>query len=914
VESLTDQMALIGRSGVVRDAVACLRDEERSGALLVGVAGSGKTAVVREILRELPARGEVIRLAPTAMLSAVPFGALGPVLTDLPVHDLDSSAAVARAFTKRLKNSPVPPLFVIDDAQDLDAGTVRLIAQAVATGAARLLAACRTGPSTPEEFLALWDDGLIAKYDLAPLTRSEVHQFCEQALRADVSPWLSELFGTVTAGLPALLMSLLRHAQKTGSIGLRRGTWILLAPPDLARVPAADLVDHRVRSLPAEEQTVAAIVSLAGPLSLGDILRFSNPKTVDALEMAGIIAVSRDQERLVRPASPMVGEIVRGRVPAGRSAGLRASLLQLPGFSDGHPEAYLNRFRWALDAGAELGPADLVYGAARANAALDAVTALRAATAAAVGDRAAEAKVQLAYAQYLLGRTEAAAGQLRSAGAVPYGRPSYLAALLAARLGNTAPAASPAGPTIPAGPAGDGGDDDDGTSAGPGARADAPGEWSGSEAPGLAARLLLGPDDEPAGELQRRWAALSNLPGVPEELGVPAAFRVAELQSVRGQVVTGLGTDRQVWPQAGPATVALPLVREDLLARHCLNLVRAGEWDELAAAVDGYAAALPFRLLYSGGLLHLVRGFSRLRQGRFPESLAELLIGVEELTVADPWRLRPLAHALAAYAAFVVGRNDDAAANARAYRAEPLGGPVPLRLLADAYCTAADDGGAGPAARQHRLDRLDRLADGARDRGLFGVETEIRRLAVRDGDPAAAEALARSSAAIEGPEGSLLRAFARAVADSDTTALSSLSDEALAAGYLLLALEAAQQAARCLENDPHKWKLTVVQRKVHHRMVAAGMSESINIVHGDHHADLTAREAEILRLVSQGASNVEIAAALTLSTRTVEGHLYRVFAKLGVSRRSELVDAEPDILTPPGPGFGPGTGPPGGPA
>ncbi|MDN3937466.1 LuxR C-terminal-related transcriptional regulator [Arthrobacter sp. YD4] len=903
MESLTDQMALIGRSGVVRDAVACLRDEERSGALLVGVAGSGKTAVVREILRELPGRGEVIRLAPTAMLSAVPFGALGPVLTDLPVHDLDSSAAVARAFTKRLKNSPAPPLFVIDDAQDLDAGTVRMIAQAVATGAARLLAACRTGPSTPEEFLALWDDGLIAKYDLAPLTRSEVHQFCEQALRADVSPWLSELFGTVTAGLPALLMSLLRYAQKTGSIGLRRGTWILLAPPDLARVPAADLVDHRVRSLPAEEQTVAAIVSLAGPLSLGEILHFSNPKTVDALEMAGIIAVSRDQERLVRPASPMVGEIVRGRVPAGRSAGLRASLLQLPGFSDGHPEAYLNRLRWALDAGAELAPAELVYGAARANAALDAVTALRAATAAAGGDRAPEAKIQLAYAQYLLGRTEAAAGQLRSAGAVPYGRPSYLAALLTARLGNAAPETGPAGQAGPAG-------DDDGISPGAGGR-DTAAEWSGSAAPGLAARLLLGPDDEPAGELQRRWAALANLPGVPEELGVPAAFRVAELQSVRGQVVTGLGTDRQAWPQAGPATAALPLVREDLLARHCLNLVRAGEWDELAAAVDGYAAALPFRLLYSGGLLHLVRGFSRLRQGRFPESLAELLIGVEELTVADPWRLRPLAHGLAAYAAFVVGRNDDAAANARAYRAEPLGGPAPLRLLADAYCTAADDGGAGPAARQHRLDRL---ADGARDRGLFGVETEIRRLAVRDGDPAAAEALALSSAAIEGPEGSLLRAFARAVADSDTTALSTLSDEALAAGYLLLALEAAQQAARCLENDPHKWKLTVVQRKVHHRMVAAGMSESINIVHGDHHADLTAREAEILRLVSQGASNVEIAAALTLSTRTVEGHLYRVFAKLGVSRRSELVDAEPDFLTPPAPGSGPGTGPPGGPA
>ncbi|HET8877904.1 MAG TPA: LuxR C-terminal-related transcriptional regulator [Arthrobacter sp.] len=903
MESLTDQMALIGRSGVVRDAVACLRDEGRPGAIIVGAAGSGKTAVVREILRELQSRSNVIRLAPTAMLAAVPYGALASYLEHLPVQDLDSSAAVVRAFTTRLKAKPVAPLFVIDDAQNLDAGTVRLIAQAVATGSARLLAACSTGPSTPEEFLALWDDGLIAKYDLPPLTRSEVHQFCEQALRAEVSPWLSELFGTVTAGLPAMLMSLIRHAQKTGSIGLRRGTWLLLAPPDLVRVPVADLVDHRVRSLPPEEQTVAAIVSLAGPLSLGDILRFSSPKTVDALEMAGIIAVSRDQERLVRPASPMVGEIVRGRVPAGRSAGLRASLLALPGFSDGHPEAYLNRFRWALDAGADLPAAELVDGATAANAALDAATALRAAAAAVKGDGGPEAKIQLAYAQYLLGRVEAAAGHLKSAGAVPYGRPSYLAALLAARLGEAAPPLH-----LPGRP-----ENSAGTGAGP---AELP--WAGSDAPALAAAMLAAPEDTPAAELHRLLTALLDQAAGITEIQVPVLFRLAELQSAQGRVVAGLEIDRAAWPQAGDATASLPLVYEDVLARHCLNLIRAGEWDELAAAVDDYAARLPFRLLYSGGLLHLLSGYSRLRQGRFPESLAELLLGVEELTVADPWRVRPLGHALAAYAAFVVGRHDDADANARAFRAEPLRGPAGLWLLADAYCTAADDASGGTAGRQQRLAELAGLA---RAHGLRGIETDIRRLALRDGDRAAAEALAESSADIEGHEGALLRDFARAVAESDTAALTALSDEAVSAGYLLLALEAAQQAARCLENDPHKWKLTVVQRKVHHRMVAAGMSESINIVHGDHQADLTVREAEILKLVARGASNVEIASALTLSTRTVEGHLYRIFGKLGVSRRSELVDGDLDGGGGPGPdgssggaGGGAGRGHGGGPA
>ncbi|MGO3257304.1 MAG: helix-turn-helix transcriptional regulator [Glutamicibacter ardleyensis] len=36
-------------------------------------------------------------------------------------------------------------------------------------------------------------------------------------------------------------------------------------------------------------------------------------------------------------------------------------------------------------------------------------------------------------------------------------------------------------------------------------------------------------------------------------------------------------------------------------------------------------------------------------------------------------------------------------------------------------------------------------------------------------------------------------------------------------------------------------------------------------------------------------SNMEIAENLTLSRRTVEGHLFRVFGKLGIRRRKELL-------------------------
>jgi DNA-binding CsgD family transcriptional regulator len=54
---------------------------------------------------------------------------------------------------------------------------------------------------------------------------------------------------------------------------------------------------------------------------------------------------------------------------------------------------------------------------------------------------------------------------------------------------------------------------------------------------------------------------------------------------------------------------------------------------------------------------------------------------------------------------------------------------------------------------------------------------------------------------------------------------------------------------------------------------------------------LTAREREIAVLVAQGRTSKEIAAALVLSVRTVDNHLQRVFAKLGVSSRADVAGA-----------------------
>lgn len=890
VESLTESATLVGRSGVVKDIVKCLRDGVTSGALIVGNPGTGKTAVSRAVIRDLRPHTAVIRLAATPALSAVPFGALSPYLGELPAHDLDSFAAVVKAVTDSIKSQPSKPLFVIDDAQCLDRGTTQLVAQAVATGAASILATCRPGLLIPEEFLALWDDGIVAKFDLEPLTRAEVHQLCEQVLRADVSPWASALFADASAGNPFMLLSLIEHARNTGALALRHGTWFLISSPGLADIPVADLIGHELRSMSPEERTAAAIVALAGPLSLGQLLGFGGPKAVDALERAGIISVSRGADRTVRPASPLIGEIIRRWVPAGKSAGLRASFVSLPPAGAVPPDAFLNRVRWALDCGAAVPPDELLKAACTANVALDAWTALRTAEAISDDAKLPEARLQMAYARYLLGDRQQSAKFLQLADPIPNENSRYLAALLSARLaGRTTTPGTGAAPDGRAGPA-DVGLPPSGQRA---VRSDAGAgpSWLDLAALALAAGT---PGSQPNGSQEDREGGLSRLvtaAGERQEIKIPAESLLAELLCAKGRVVDGLGLAREAWQGARSASLALPLVYEDLLVRYSLSLNWAGEWEALAAALDEYEADYPSRLLLSGGILHLMRGLARVRQGRMPEGIAELVLGVEDLTIADPWELLPFAHSVAAYAASVVGHAREAEEHATAFRLSRYRGPGAIPLLAEAYSTAAGD-----VAEVSR--RLAGLAEEAKRQGLRGIETDIRRLAVRRGDTAAADGLARSSLAVEGREAGMLHDYALAVLHADDAELVRISDKALRAGFVLLALEAAQQAERCLAETTDKRKLLAVQRKIQNRMTAAGMAAHIDLVRPEQDAELTARETEILDLVSGGATNAEIARQLCVSQRTVEGHLYRVFAKLGVSRRVDLIDTGGDSHRP----------------
>lgn len=110
--------------------------------------------------------------------------------------------------------------------------------------------------------------------------------------------------------------------------------------------------------------------------------------------------------------------------------------------------------------------------------------------------------------------------------------------------------------------------------------------------------------------------------------------------------------------------------------------------------------------------------------------------------------------------------------------------------------------------------------------------------------------------------------------------------EAGAAGYLLKDIPAQElveaiRAVHAGESILHP----AIARKVINRF-ASPLREVTTAIESD---ELTDREMEVLKLAAKGMTNMEIAKALSLSVRTIQGHLSNIFSKMQVGSRTEAV-------------------------
>ena len=100
--------------------------------------------------------------------------------------------------------------------------------------------------------------------------------------------------------------------------------------------------------------------------------------------------------------------------------------------------------------------------------------------------------------------------------------------------------------------------------------------------------------------------------------------------------------------------------------------------------------------------------------------------------------------------------------------------------------------------------------------------------------------------------------------------------------------ESAKTLARCI-CCVHQGQVWANSEELRHVLDALRASQPMKMFDAHAEALLSKREQEVVCCVAEGLSNREIASRLKLTEHTVKNYLFRIFDKLGVSSRVEVV-------------------------
>ncbi|WP_417235697.1 response regulator transcription factor [Arthrobacter sp.] len=872
------------QSAEYAELVSILTGAGPGGALVLGGAGMGKTSLVQAALARTDVPVPALRLHCTPTLSAMPYGALSPYLSTL--ERIEEPVQVLREINVILEGAReggVIPIVLVEDAHFLDPESSFVLSLLVENAAVKVIAIGAGRIEGDSTLFSLTESGLLSTLVVQPFDADGVRFLAQEITAGVLTEGAVEAIQAMTGGNPSFIKAfvqscldqgvLVRAQETKPSAGEAGGRWLLarLAPePDEGLV---ELVREMHSSLTPGQQRIVEIMALGGrqPRAL---LLANNGADYRHLVESGILKA--DREGMIELRAEIHAMVLRHAIAPGHRAELHQQWI-------GHQqelglEPTPLQVLWGVEVGAVVPAEEVMSAVATANDQMDYALAWKLCALAGISSDSdlgvlLEARTLLGMGRYYSARAILVGLMEKTDDPVILQRALNMLYAITVYLGLDE-----------------------------GELERLENLWEkharhGSDRRGFAQaraehqainELLESWRDiqqsDPGPQAMERIEGLLADPALPVEGRTIALLVLSDLHSVDGRTETALGLARKAMPQLDLDARLAGNYQLSVLTRIGWNLVFSGRYAEAEEFLAAHRGSTVRLMIHRHGSLSLIRGISHLLRGQTNLARHALLEATAEFQVNDPAGLAPLAQALGEFADQRAASVLSANSRTRSERGSKIDlkrgitrGAVSasLGMLSRAVATSTAAGASMASAyplleREFLAGTSQRALNGHQEAG--GLGTRLFELA-------------------RGMEGQRARFLAR-MADpdmmTDGPASEALAREAVEASEYQVAAESMARAATLYAEAGDTRRCGAVLRGliglVRERQLIpdAYVSRALAL------AELTSREEEIVELARGGNNNAEIARKLTVSQRTVEGHLYRVFSKLGITDRSEL--------------------------
>lgn len=851
------------------DAIRSSVTGNGGGVVLVGAAGVGKTTLARAVTASL--ESDVQWVGCTESSRSIPLGVFAHRIPPSGSRDPVALLAAARASILERPGTVIG----VDDAHLLDQLSSTLIHQIAIERAGQIVATVRSGEAVPDAVTALWKDNHLKRFELMPLTKEQSIALVESVLGGTLEGLSADVMWDASGGNPLFLRHMVEGAADAGTLTVVDGVWQLRGR---AAVPSglAALLEDRLDHVGDDVVNALKFLALCEPLDIDALSELAGEDAVDAAEVGGLIRVGQDGPSLnARFSHPLYGDVVRRRMGTASARRLRGRLVKILRHQELDTAA--SRLRLAqlsIDSDQPV-DTDLLVAATKDAIFLSNVPlGEHLARAAFERDGGLQAAELLSRALLWQGNpVEAekvlagfAPDDLDELALVLWGIPRL--SILFWSMGDVDRAHQVLDLLRE--------------------RVQHPSIKLVVDATGSAMAVHENKIEEGIAAAE---AVLSD-PHAPKQAIDFAAFAAGLAMPIAGRG----GDFESIAARCRSEQKATDgMIR--VMVRYCdvLALTYAGELDlaeQRAVDYEQFSSAGQF---LGWAIAKITSGLVATHRGRFPEAITAIEQALAALAAEAslPWRLPARLLLVRAYAAMGnIEQAERVLADAKEHTGLFVALHEPHRLIAKACLAAAKTG------ERSGIELAREAADLAHRSGQYAVEAEALHHAARFGDRSVAGQLAALGNRVSGPVIALQARHAAAVADRDAQALDVVSAEFEAAGLMLSAADSAAQAVPLHDRVGERSKSAASSARALRLAAQCGGAATPAIRSAARPLPVSAREREVAGLVAAGLSNREIADQLTVSVRTVEGHIYRACIKLDVADRDELAKiVRPDTGT-----------------
>jgi DNA-binding CsgD family transcriptional regulator len=797
---------------------------------------------------------------------------------------MGSPTAILRGITSLIRSDAAGRECVItlDTTGKIDDMSAGVLLNILLTGTARIVAVAPTVSDLPADFHWLLTDRRLTEVRLDNLNELQTRQVLLSLLGHRVSASLVSTFHTMVGGNPLLLKALVAEQQQSGNLVLSDSVWTLRDKVVLdGAASLEDIVRSRWSRQTPREQEVIEMLSCARSVELSRLTAVYGAGIVADMEDAGLLEIDASEHRWVSLREMYLGDVVRSWLSISRRRELRSLLLdgQEPDPSTMTMEELMAFAAWTHECEAELSPPMALAAAEAAVQVFDPHFALKYAETLKRND-----------SEWVPGQRQKAAAYLlldlpvQAMAALDDISQPQLDNLDADEFAQVIAAKSQVMVWLPE---------------------------HADRVPALlkAARARLGVEPGIAQDWPDPVAAAANRISLCEfeyqafvgdyAAAIPALEAAADPElnpdtwfrmnssvilmsalSMTGREMDGLSLMRQLGGQISDAAEIVGL-REKFNGRAYNVLLTAGQWRRCIDVLNPTGTRDIHQLPYRSAAAELAAGIAYVYAGRGAVALDSLLSAAAQLELRPAQGIRRAAYAAVAFAYAQLGNGGQSRKYLDKLRRTGGAADHATRSITD-FCSDMAGRWLGDADAVTRLKESARRDMAAGRYTLAGISLLGATVNGTEADFRLLEEIAGHR---QGPLAEISRLIAVGSRTHDAKTL-------LAGGELSATLELDAVEARCMAlavdyarqaGDPASARTAQARLDILTATVA-----SLPIVPSSGSPLLTSRERQIARLAGRGASNRDIALDMGVSVRTVEGHLYQVFTKLGVTSRGDL--------------------------